>query len=40
MGSREEYEKFEKLRGVTKGGFPADVVKTYLTVGRCSLTPA
>lgn len=32
MGSKEEFEKFETLRRVTKGGFPADVVDTYLAV--------
>ena len=31
MGSKEEFDKFERLRLVTKGGFPAEVVKAYLT---------
>ena len=31
MGSRQEFEKFDRLRRVTKGGFPADVVDAYLT---------
>ena len=31
MGTRQEFENFDRLRRVTKGGFPADVVDAYLT---------
>ena len=30
-GSQQEYSRFEQLRTVTKGSFPAEVVHTYLT---------